>query len=470
MKRTLLFCAVLVVALCVHANSGNVAKDLLKVSQNKHFLVHQDGTPFFYLGDTAWELFHRTTKQEAEMYLKTRAAQGFTVIQAVAVAEFNGDKVPNVYGFLPWKDSNPDEIVIRDGADNDYWDYVDTVVRRANELGLYVGFLPSWGCYWKDGVLNEKNARRYGKFLGERYKNAGLIWILGGDRSAAEPRDVNILRELAAGIREGGARQLMTFHPCGACGSAQWLHQEKWLDFNMRQNGHSDNYSGRYDKTLEDYGRAPAKPVLDGEPIYEDHPIDFNAKERGHSTAIDVRRAFYWDVFNGACGHTYGNHAVWQMYDGKREPVNMPLMTWKEALFQPGARQMAFGKKLIESRPFLSRIPDGNLIVKDRVETCIPGEGRYHFAATRDEEGSYAMVYVPVGRKFYVRTSLLRAKKIKVWWYNPRTGTAKAAGVFDNKDKKLFQSPTPGEDVDWVLVLDDVAKQYAAPGTKQLKD
>ena len=108
MKRTLLFCAVLVVALCVHANSGNVAKDLLKVSQNKHFLVHQDGTPFFYLGDTAWELFHRTTKQEAEMYLKTRAAQGFTVIQAVAVAEFNGDKVPNVYGFLPWKDSNPD--------------------------------------------------------------------------------------------------------------------------------------------------------------------------------------------------------------------------------------------------------------------------------------------------------------------------------------------------------------------------
>src|SRR5574344_568789 len=169
MKRTLLFCAVLVVALCVHANSGNVAKDLLKVSQNKHFLVHQDGTPFFYLGDTAWELFHRTTKQEAEMYLKTRAAQGFTVIQAVAVAEFNGDKVPNVYGFLPWKDSNPDEIVIKEGADNDYWDYVDTVVRRANELGLYVGFLPSWGCYWKDGVLNEKNAHRYGKFLGERY-------------------------------------------------------------------------------------------------------------------------------------------------------------------------------------------------------------------------------------------------------------------------------------------------------------
>ena len=31
----------------------------LKVSENQRFLVHEDGTPFFYLGDTAWELLHR---------------------------------------------------------------------------------------------------------------------------------------------------------------------------------------------------------------------------------------------------------------------------------------------------------------------------------------------------------------------------------------------------------------------------
>jgi hypothetical protein len=470
MNKIVVFCIFLIAVLCGQINAENPAKDLLKVSNNKHFLVHADGRPFFYLGDTAWELFHRTTKQDAELYLKTRSTQGYTVIQAVAVSELQGDQVPNVYGFLPWKDSNPDQIMIKDGPDNDYWDYVDFIVRRANDFGLYVGFLPSWGEYWKDRILNEKNARRYGKFLGERYKNAGLIWILGGDRPANESRDVSILRELAAGIRDGGARQLITFHPCGACGSAQWLHEEKWLDFNMRQNGHTDNYSGRYDKTLEDYERTPTKPILDAEPIYEDHPIDFNAKERGYSTAIDVRRAFYWDVFNGACGHIYGNHAVWQMYDGKREPVNMPLMTWREAIVQPGARQMIFGRKLMESRPFLTRIPDPNLIVTDRVATNIPGEGRYRFVATRDEAGTYAMIYVPVGRKFYVQTSVLKAKKIKGWWYNPRTGVAKSIGIFDNKDKKLFKSPTPGEDLDWVLVLDDLAKDYPAPGRKRLND
>ncbi|RZK62756.1 MAG: DUF4038 domain-containing protein, partial [Pedobacter sp.] len=33
----------------------------LKVSANNRFLVYENEKPFFYLGDTAWELFHRLT-------------------------------------------------------------------------------------------------------------------------------------------------------------------------------------------------------------------------------------------------------------------------------------------------------------------------------------------------------------------------------------------------------------------------
>ena len=57
----------------------------LRVSDNGRYLQTLDGKPFFWLGDTAWELFHRLSREEAEMYLKNRAAKGFTVIQAVAV-------------------------------------------------------------------------------------------------------------------------------------------------------------------------------------------------------------------------------------------------------------------------------------------------------------------------------------------------------------------------------------------------
>ena len=44
------------------------------------YLQYADGTPFFYLGDTAWELFHRTTREEARLYLGDRARKGYTVI------------------------------------------------------------------------------------------------------------------------------------------------------------------------------------------------------------------------------------------------------------------------------------------------------------------------------------------------------------------------------------------------------
>ena len=54
------------------------------------YLQYADGRPFFYLGDTAWELFHRTTREEARLYLEDRARKGFTVIQAVCLAERDG--------------------------------------------------------------------------------------------------------------------------------------------------------------------------------------------------------------------------------------------------------------------------------------------------------------------------------------------------------------------------------------------
>ena len=442
----------------------------IKVSENGRYLQYSDGTPFFYLGDTAWELFHRLDREEADLYLEDRAKKGYTVIQAVALSELDGHVVPNPYGFLPLTDLDPARPALREGADNDYWDHVDYVVNKANSLGMLIGLLPTWGRYWNDGkpLFNKENAESYGKFLGQRYKDAGIIWILGGDRNPDTPEKKEIIRAMARGLKAGDeGNHLTTFHPTGWSGSAQWFHDEDWLDFNMRQNGHEVLYSRRYSSTLADYDRRPVKPVIDGEPLYEDHPVCFNPGEMGHSVSADVRRAMYWDLFNGACGHTYGHHSVWQMFDPEkgRNPINNPLMSWKEAIHQPGAGQMKYGRQLMESRPYLSRIPDATAIVPDKVQTSVPGEGLYHFSATRDEEGTYLMVYVPTGRKFTVRTDIIKGKKIKAWWYDPRNGRAKKAGTFSNQGQKEFISPTPGEMMDWILVLDDASFKYPPPGS-----
>ncbi len=448
----------------------------LQVSANKRFLQHANGTPFFYLGDTAWELFHRLDRDDVDQYLADRAKKGFTVIQAVALAELDGHTVPNAYGYLPFEDYDPARPAIKNGPANDYWDHVDYIVNKANELGMYIGFLPTWGRYWHEGsgvkdnqpLFDTANAEKYGEFLGTRYKDKEIIWILGGDRNVENDVQKEIIRAMARGLKKGdGGIHLITFHPRGGGSSSQYFHTDDWLDFNMRQNGHNAEYTGSYSKTADDYALQPVKPVIDGEPLYEDHPLSFNAAKLGHSIAADTRRALYWDLFSGAFGHTYGHHSVWQMYDPakNRQPINNPLMTWQEAISQPGAMQMMYGRLLMESRPFLTRVPDPTIIVTSKVPTAMPGEGRYRFVATRDEAGTYAMVYAPVGREFSVRMDVIKGNKVTAWWYNPRNGETTRIATYNNDRKeRSFSPPDKGEMTDWVLVLDDASCKYPAPG------
>jgi len=464
---------VVCVSLSVTANAADKT-GLLKVSENKRFLVHEDGTLFFYLGDTAWELFHRLDREEADRYLEDRASKGFTVIQAVALAELDGLHTPNSYGHKPLVDDDPAKPDVKDGLGNDYWDHVDYIVQKAESCGLYIGLLPTWGDKWnkKWGVGPEiftpQNAEVYGRWLGQRYRDAAnIIWILGGDRPVENDMHKEIILAMARGLAQGdGDRHLMTFHPTGGQTSAIWFHEDDWLDFNMRQNGHVAEYTGRYDKTREDYDHSPAKPVIDGEPIYEDHPVSFDAKKLGHSISSDVRRPLYWDLFGGAFGHTYGHHSVWQMWQPGRDPINNPLMPWFEAIDQPGAGQMQFARWLMESRPFLSRVPDDSILVTDRVATSVPGAGRYRFAGARDADGSYAMVYAPIGRAFKVHMDVVKGEKVRAWWYNPRNGQADAIGEFPNAGERQFVPPDKGEMLDWVLVLDDASRDFPPPGAR----
>jgi hypothetical protein len=102
---------------------------LLRVSENKHFIVTGDGRPFFWLGDTAWELFHRLNREEAEFYLRKRAGQGYNVVQAVILAEFDGLGTPNSYGHVPLRDNDPAK------PNEAYFEHVDWILARAESLG-----------------------------------------------------------------------------------------------------------------------------------------------------------------------------------------------------------------------------------------------------------------------------------------------------------------------------------------------
>lgn len=432
------------------------ATQQLKISENQRYLIHSDGRPFFWLGDTAWELFHRLNREEAERYLKRRAEQGFTVIQAVVLSEVDGLDVPNPYGHLPLEDNDPNR------PNEKYFEHVDWIVAKANALGLRIGMLPTWGKYWhsKNVIFTPVKALTYGRWLGNRYRDAGIVWILGGDRLVETDRHRQILEAMAKGLAEGdNGFHLMTFHPRGGQSSSSPFHESQWLDFNMLQSGHSPT-STNFVAVENDYARVPIKPCLDGEPSYE-YPPDAMPEKRPVG-ALQVRRNAYWSMFAGAFGHTYGTHPVWQMYAPGRKSLWDVTTAWHDSLDLPGAIQLSHLKKLMLSRPFLSRIPDQSMVVAGQAE----GIGRIQ--ATRDgrpdqNDATYAMVYIPGQRQVSIDTQRIAADQIRAWWFDPSSGVTQEIGLFKNQPTLSFETPTRKSGSDWVLILDAASVNYPKP-------
>lgn len=336
------------------------------------------------------------------------------------------------------------------------------MVAEAEKRGLYIAFLPAWARWVNDEHLfTPASAQAYGEFLGKRYGKYSLIWVLGGDRTATGAEEIwrAMARGIALGVfgREDYSAVLMTFHPVGRESSSTWFHNEPWLDFNMLQTGHRKvEVSRTIEATRADYARTPIKPVLDAEPLYEDHPIRPRHQDDGYSYDAHIRQRMYWSVFAGGCGVTYGHHSVWQMYTPDRAPISGPLYTWEESMDRPGALQMRHLRALIESRPFLSRVPDTTLVTT-------PLSGSEEIVVTRGD--GYAFIYSPHGREFTVNLERLSGTTLTPYWYNPRNGRALSAGAaIPNRGSHTFTPPSVGFGSDWVLVLDDAAKGFPPPG------
>jgi hypothetical protein len=376
-----------------------------------------------------------------------------------------GRPVKDYAGRLPYRDSDPL------APNEEYWRNVDSIVERAAQHGIYVALVPLWGEEY--GQLFGKDAARAGRFgrwIGARYaSHTNALWIVSGEYDAINGYRVPITAELKAviiaaaeGIRAAtSGRELMTLHPGIPRTSSQDFHGEPWLDFNMLQSGHVIDFDAyhqpeSYALVAHDYGLTPTKPVLDGEPIYEDTPDAIwitRSVDGPRAGAAAVRRKAYWDVFAGACGHTYGHNDVYGFYvppspgfvtkppegSGSRGP-------WKSSLDAPGALQMKHLRALVESHPFLTQTPDLALLAS-------PGAGKQHVGAIRGD--GYAMIYSPLGRSFSVRLDALKWPRARASWFDPRSGKRTPARTLAAAGDREFDPPgEPGDSNDWVLELE----------------
>jgi len=433
----------------------------LRVSDNGRFLVREDGSLFFWMGDTGWAL-GTLPPEDVDLYLSHRAQHGFNVIQMNCTHRRAGhaDSEP----FLNRDSDTPNEA---------YWSKVDALVTRAQEYAIYLALVPMWGGeYARAFGTDAEQAYRLGRWLGERYApQPNVLWISSGEYDSingfvlpitAEQR--SLFTALGRGLRDGhGGANLTTIHPGVAFTSSLDFHQEKWLDFNMLQSGHENDreafgHPENYTSIAHDYNLAPTKPVLDGEPFYEDTPDGIwihKDTERPRGGADVVRRKAYWAVLAGAFGHTYGHNDMCTFFEptppgqGPAPPLgSAQRYHWKEALDAPGALQMKRLRALMESHSSVDRIPDQSLLVSP------PGSGLTHLQATRAADGSFALVYLPAGGTVTVDLSRLAGPEATATWFDPRTGACTEVGTCAGKGERSFTAP--GENVlgnDWVLVL-----------------
>lgn len=417
------------------------------------YLSWDNGEPFFYLGDTAWELFHRLNREEMELYFTTRARQGFTVVQSVALAEFEGLTVPNAYGRLPllMTDGLPDPIRPDTEGEYSYWDHVDYAVQLACENDLIIALLPTWGdkfnLAWGVGpvIFNAENAHIYGQWIGSRYANCeNIIWVLGGDRPI-EPEHRPIIDAMAKGIREADPNHLITFHPVGCSSSAEHLPGAEYIDFHTAQTGHGAYPALETDRFMLSMAAASDKPYMDSEPRYEDHPACFDDKIGYFWNADDVRQNAYWNLTAGVCGHTYGNHCIWSMTTSPSSYFPYP---WQEALTHPGAEQMRHLKALRLSHDYFSL-----RYAPELAES--PHQGMGHISACRGSD--YAYVYSPLGLPFTVHLDVMApAERLRAKWFDPRTGESATFCILPGRGETTLVPPTQGKGCDWVLILESV--------------
>ncbi|GAA3246143.1 glycoside hydrolase family 140 protein [Pseudonocardia petroleophila] len=299
------------------------------------------------------------------------------------------------------------------------WARVDTAVAEAAERGLRVAITPAQ----PDPGL--------GPFLGERYGDR-VVWVLGDGSGDDAPEWSAVADGIAAAAEPD---PLMTFAPGPGGSSSDAVGAVEWLSFGQFRSGPC---SAVGDLVARLRSRPPVRPVLDAQPSYEDAPA---CAGPGRTEAVDVRRSAYADVFAGAAGHTYGHHAAWADDPAVRAA----------ALVDEGATQMAHLRALTDSRS--ARTPAPRLLTEGTAGVL---RGPDHL-----------MAHAPAGEGFALDTTGLPGDALRAWWFDPRTGEPVDAGSVQRSGSTPFFPPVTGPEdaeLDWVLVIDDVAAGLAPPG------
>lgn len=413
----------------------------IQVSENRRHLQHEDGTPFFWLSDTAWNGPMLADEEDWDRYLADRAAKGFTAIQFVAHAPWRAAE-KDADGRTAWLGRNDPTI------NPAFYDRLEKFVKAINDYDMLAAPILMWSCTADDPgqYLSEESILPILRYEIDRLKKYQVLWILAGDGDYTGDLGSKwrrIGRQIFPPTRN---KTPVAMHLCGMSIPYKELSTEPWLDIWGYQSGHGDD-----DKALAWIHSGPVSFVwpedtkrtfINMEPPYEDH-LAYQSREP-HS-AYNVRRAVYWSLLNApTAGVSYGAHGIWSWQTEKGLPLNHECSgeakPWREAMSLPGSDQMRIMAGIFSKLRWWQLRPNADLL-RDQPGTLNP---KVFIASAQTPDQSTLVFYLPVGGRAELDPALAGRTGTR---FDPRNseGTPIAVDSDGNLDTPIDQ--------DWVIVL-----------------
>lgn len=414
----------------------------LKISDDGFSFVHRDGTPFFWLGDTAWLGPLEANPKDWAHYLRTRREQGFSLIQVCAThwrQLYKDEAGESLYSTERGVCINPR-----------FFQRADDNFAAISKQGMMIASVILWESKGDVPVTNlpVDDIVRLARYIVARYGAYQIAWILGGDGAYFQGNRAEHWKRIGRGVFPDDRDRLVTIHP--SFWAASFFRDEPWHDFIGYQSGHGDSLEAirrlTHGPPAEEWKHHPPQPVVNLEPCYEEI-ISYSQKKR--FKAHHVRRALYWSLLvSPTAGVTYGHNSVWRWYDARNASSGHSIddrdKSWREALHSEGAASVVHLKSLFSALPWWKLRPSQMMIVEQPWEQ----DAEKHVVAARSEDGSLAVIYMPAGGTLRINIGSLVRPSI-AQWFNTRSGQWVIAAAVEGETLTL----TPPDEEDWVLCI-----------------
>jgi Protein of unknown function (DUF4038)/Domain of unknown function (DUF5060) len=424
----------------------------------RHF-ERQDGSPSWFLGETAWALYTDNAEEKhdraaALRYIGARAGQGINVLHSMLLSEAGWGN----QGGKPWNDLSTENL------NPGYWQEVDLRLAHANAKGVVCGLALAWGdkrkrepFAWRmfPGVEARK---RYARYIAARYSAYDVYFIVSGEwhgEVRTRPSTDDAVRQefIEIGDALAGAdphARMVAIHPMTAQGSVREFNAAKWMSFGDYQ----QNYRDLHGRVLESLKLN--KPVVNSEYGYflRDQSGD-GVPDKDNSTSAAAMRHATWDIVM-AGGYVVTGFGT-TYFGGNRDPGPFDLDAKKNDVWEA---QLGHLRRVFLPTQWWKLKSHDELVL---CQTPRGSEGK-EFNQTVPPQATYWCLADP-GRQYIVYARGLKAPitltidssggPLSAMQFDPRSGERKDLGAVTGKDRFEFRPP---DDQDWIVLLTAPAK------------